>query len=317
MALASFAHGAPVPVILDTDMLTDCDDAGALALLNKFTHDGEANLLACVVDSRDADLSSGATIRAIDTYYGHASIPIGVYHGPLVRPAGSHYTKDIHAKFDPDFPADDKLPAALDVYRKALAAAGDGSVVIVSIGFPENLEDLLNSRPDAACSLAGLDLVKRKVKQLVVMGGSFPHAAGDFNLGSYKLGAVSADVLSRWPTPVIYSGGEIGNGLSLGKSLQATPDTNPVKIIYGLFGDSTHNALRDGRQGWDPSAAWLAVRGPGDFWSVVSGGTYKIDPKTGGGTWTPSPAGMQSYITVKRDPKLVAQEMDKKLAEAP
>jgi hypothetical protein len=308
---------APVPVIIDTDICTDCDDAGAVALLNKFMNEGSANLIGCVVDARDADLSSGAAIQAINAYYGHPSILIGAYHGPLVQPSGSHYTKAVHAKFDPTFPADDKLPAGVDVYRKALAAADDGSVVIVSVGFLPNLQDLLDSKPDAISPLAGPALVKQKVKQLVLMGGSFPHSNGDFNFGSFNLGALSTNVLANWPTPLIYSGGEIGNGLSLGQGLQATPDDNPVKMIYSLFGDSVHNALKDGRQGWDPSAAWLAVCGPGNFWNVVSGGTYKMDPATGGGTWTPDPAGTQSYITVKRDPKLVAQEMDKKLAEPP
>jgi hypothetical protein len=310
-ALSLSVHAAPVPVIVDTDICTDCDDAGAIALLNCFMNDGEARLLACVVDSRDADLSSGAAIQAINTYYGHKDIPIGAYHGDLVQPSGSHYTKAVHAKFDPDFPTDDKLPAAVDIYRKALAAADDGSVVIVSIGFPENLQDLLKSPPDNASPMKGADLVKQKVKHLVVMGGSFPQEAGDFNLGSYNLGALSADLLSNWPTPVIYSGGEIGSGLNLGQGLQSATDENPVKFIYGLFG-----ALQGGRQGWDPSAVWLAVKGPGDFWNVVSGGTYKMNP-AGGGTWMPDPNGTQSYITVKRDPKLVTEEMEKQLDAAP
>jgi hypothetical protein len=313
LTISSTAHAAePIPVIFDTDMLTDCDDAGALALVNRFMNEGSANLIGCVVDSRDADLSSGATIQAINAYYGHPSIPIGVYHGPLVQAAGSHYTKAVHAKFDPDFPADDKLPAGVDIYRKALAAAKDKSVVIVSVGFLPVLAELLASKPDSVSPLAGPDLVKQKVKQLVLMGGTFPKSDGDFNFGSYNLAALSTNVLSTWPTPLIYSGGEIGSGLGIGQSLQSTPNTNPVKMVYDLFG-----CLQGGRQGWDPSAAWLAVRGPGDFWNVVSGGTYKMDPKTAGGVWTPDPAGTQAYITVKMDPGLVAKEMNAELAKPP
>jgi hypothetical protein len=316
VALGLSAYAEPVPVIIDTDICTDCDDAGAIALANRFMNDGDANLLACVVDSRDADLSSGAAIQAIDAYYGHKDIPIGAYHGHLVPPNGSHYTKAVHAKFDPDFPRDDKLSAAVDVYRKALAAADDGSVEIVSIGFMENLQDLLNSKADAASPLPGADLVKQKIKQLVIMGGGFPHEDRDFKLGSFHLGPLSTNVVATWPTPIIFSGGDIGNGLKLGQGLQSAPDDNPVKFIYGLFGDATHNALKDGRQGWDPSAVWLAIQGPGDFWNVVSGGTYKMNP-AGGGTWTPDPNGTQAYITVKRDPKLVTQEMEQKLDAAP
>ena len=307
---------SPVPVIFDTDMCTDCDDAGALALVNVFMQEGQANLLACVANGRDADLSSGAAIQAIDAYYGHGSVPVGAFHGKADA-SGSHYTLTIHKQFAPDFPTDDKLPSGVDLYRKTLAAAADGSVVIISVGFMDNLHDLIHSKPDAASDLDGLALVAKKVKQLVVMGGSFPKEGGDFNFGTGDRGAMSADVLDSWPTPVIYSGGEIGNGLGLGKALAQTPDTNPVKMIYHLFGDSQHNALADGRQGWDPSAAWLGVRGPGEFWNVVSGGYYKLDPKTGGGIWTEDPSRKQSYITVKMAPPEVAKQMEEELARPP
>ena len=43
---------AQVGIIFDTDMDTDCDDAGALAILHALADRGEAEILATVVSSR-------------------------------------------------------------------------------------------------------------------------------------------------------------------------------------------------------------------------------------------------------------------------
>ena len=81
LAQAEKQPAGPIPVIVDTDMCTDCDDVGALALINTFMNQGEATLLACVANTHDADRASGATIQAINAYYGHPAVPIGAYHG--------------------------------------------------------------------------------------------------------------------------------------------------------------------------------------------------------------------------------------------
>jgi hypothetical protein len=278
----------PIPVIVDTDMASDCDDVGALALLNSFMVQGEANLIACITNVRNGD--SGAVCQAIDAYYGHGSIPVGSYQGennPAVKmtsvlaPAppegyhgegrkdGSHYTVAVHKQFVPDFPTDDKLPAGVDVYRKALASAKDGTVVIVSLGLMQNIQDLIQSQPDSVSPLNGVDLVKKKVREMVVMANTVHE---------------DAYLLSKWPTRIVWTT-FIGSYVGAGKSLQNTPENNPVRVAYGLFGDDPqHSALSGGRQCWDLTAAWLAVRGPGDLWDEISG-TWKVDPPGGYGTF--------------------------------
>jgi hypothetical protein len=185
----------PIPVIVDTDLDSDVDDVGAVALLNSFMVRGEAKLIACVHNTSNVQLSSCATIQAINAYYGHPSIPIGQYHGEpgpktqmtsVLLPAppngyhgparvcGSSYTIQIHQCFNPEFPNDDKLPAGVDVYRKALASAADGTVVIASVGLMENLQDLIQSEPDSVSDLNGLDLVRTKVRELVIMANTVP-----------------------------------------------------------------------------------------------------------------------------------------------
>jgi inosine-uridine nucleoside N-ribohydrolase len=51
---------------------------------------------------------------------------------------------------------------ALDVYQNVLSEQPDSSVTIISVGFLNNLNDLLNANPE---------LIAKKVKELVIMGG--------------------------------------------------------------------------------------------------------------------------------------------------
>jgi hypothetical protein len=262
----------PIPVILDTDLDGDVDDVGALALLNDFMDQGEANLLAVVHNTVNGNKSSCGTIKAIDDWYFHPDIPIGQYLGehptaPMtskVDPAppgagayhdppigsGSSYTQQVRQRFEPSFPDDDKMPAGVDIYRKALAAASDGQVVICSVGMMENIQDLMLSEPDSVSPLSGMDLIKKKVRQLVIMANTNP---------------ADLYILTHWPTPILWTC-DVGNGIGTGPSLIPTPDNNPVRMCYDLFG-----VLHTGRQSWDLTAAWLAVRGPGDVFDVIAG----------------------------------------------
>src|SRR5579883_1622803 len=65
----SIFHGkAPVPVILDSDIGPDVDDAGATAILNAMADRGEARILAmCCCTSSEW---GAPCLNAINTYYG-------------------------------------------------------------------------------------------------------------------------------------------------------------------------------------------------------------------------------------------------------
>ena len=287
-------------MIVDTDMSSDCDDAGAVALLNSFMNQGEANLLACVANGRDRDLSSGAAIQAINAYYGHPAIPIGAWHGEA-NATGSHYTQQVHRHFVPDFPSDDKLPAGVDVYRRALAAAADGTVVIASLGFLQNLDGLLKSGPDAVSPLAGLELVRKKVRKIVIMNNQ--QKEDEF-------------VVTHWPTEILWTM-DVGTVIYTGKSLAATPENNPVRFIYNLFGDGKYTALKDGRQSWDLTASWLAVRGTGELWDVTWGGYWKVNTQAGGGQWINAPHTNQGLILVKMPVPEVTRLIEAELSRPP
>jgi hypothetical protein len=290
----------PVSIIFDTDMNGDCDDVGAAALLGSFAAHGEAKLLAGGIDNPDPDQSSGATLHAIWKYYGFPDVPIGNLHGDAPG-HGSMYTKKIHQQFDPEYPNNDKLPDAVDVYRKALAAAADGSVTLVGVGPLQNFWALYDSKPDAASPLAGADLVKQKVRKFVIMANTMK---GD---GPY---------LAKWPTPILWTI-EIGSFFGCGQGMQSQPDTDAAKLAYKYNGDDVHNCLKDGRQAWDPSAAWIAVRGPGDLFDVTWGGYWKVDENGSYGPWVNGPPQNQNRIIIKMPLDQVGKIFDAELARLP
>lgn len=81
-------------VIFDTDMGSDCDDAGALAVLHALADAGEVRILGVIFSSGKNRYGVG-TCDAINTYYGRGDIPLGQYQGTDVGDPRDFYTKRI------------------------------------------------------------------------------------------------------------------------------------------------------------------------------------------------------------------------------
>jgi purine nucleosidase len=306
---------APVKIIFDTDMSSDCDDCGALAVLNKLADQGEAEILACVANSRERQRAVAASISAINTYYGRRDIPIGTYQGADAAKVGSSYATELRDKFPHHALPDDQEPTALSVERTALISAPDASVTIVSVGFFANLRELLQSLPDAASPLSGMDLVRAKVKELVVMGGQFPKSNpvhGEYNF-SASIPLDTQYVVGNWPTPILFSGYEIGAPIISGKALAGTPMTNPVRRAYEL---SQHNCLQTGRSSWDLTAVLAAVRDPHLYWDVSPSGACDVSI-SGTDEWKPQPDRGRSYLIKKVPPQEIGVVLDGLMALPP
>ncbi|CAA9561853.1 MAG: Inosine-uridine preferring nucleoside hydrolase [uncultured Truepera sp.] len=262
-----------VPIIFDTDLGYDCDDAGALAVLHALADRGEANILATMTVVGDPH-SAGA-LDVINTYYGRPDIPVGAYQGERwadARPYWYGSATDFLTPLVEGYPSSikhkDSAPDAVQLYRKLLAAQPDNSVTVVAVGFSLNLANLLASAPDALSPLDGRALVGRKVKRLVYMGGMVQGTRPDFNLGDgpYRNGSTARRVLAGWPTEIVFAGAEIGRSIMTGSSLQAHLPDNPVARAYDLYPGTNRGGERPS---WDLTAVLYAVRGGGDFWRVV------------------------------------------------
>src|SRR5690625_2669187 len=69
----------PVPIIFDTDIGPDYDDAGAITILHAMAQKGEARILATVADNKYEGIA--AVLNVFNTYWGKPDIPIGVPKG--------------------------------------------------------------------------------------------------------------------------------------------------------------------------------------------------------------------------------------------
>jgi len=272
----------PVRIIFDTDMDTDCDDAGALAMLHAFADQGKVKILATTVSSKFP--YSAPCTAAINSYFGRSDVPIGVPKGEgASTKRGSKYAKQIAAKFRARFKTNDDAPDARAVYRKVLASQPDQSVVIVSVGYLTNLKDLLLTPPDEHSKLDGRALVARKVKQWVCMGGAYPKRTEHGGYGNFMPHAAATVASIRdWPGNVYFSGN--GKRIHTGRLLRTKKATgNPVARVYEIFLGS-----RKTRPSWDQVALLYAVDPEAPFWKVTSRGYNHIFPN-GTNHWREAP----------------------------
>jgi hypothetical protein len=299
---------APVRIIIDTDLAEDVDDAGALAVLHALADRGEAEILGVMLSSRNEWV--GPCADAIDTWYGRPDLPIGYQRGHQYgyrnavdseRETPSKYAEAVAREFPHDLERSSDAPDATVLYRRLLAAQPDRSVTIVTVGFLTNLRNLLDSRPDGHSTLGGEALVKQKVRQWVCMGGIFPGGTFPNGGGEYNLmwdTAASVRAVNDWPTPVVFSGFEIGARIKLGSRLKDTPETNPVRACYWHY-----NGLSN-REAWDLTAVLYAVRGAGGYWTLSEPGLCLMHARVpfGFNAWVPSPQGPHRYLIEKMPP---------------
>lgn len=270
----------PIPVIFDSDMGPDYDDVGAITLLHAFADSGYINILATVASTKYEGVA--AVFNVLNTYFNRQGLLIGVPKGKALElKDNQHWTDTLLLKYPHKIKKNDEALSATEVYRKSLASQPDRSVTIITVGFLTNLADLLQSAPDKYSTLTGKELVKKKIRQLVCMAGSFP-AGNEWNVRMDA--AASKIVFDNWETPILFSGVEIGFTIRTGLPLISNDDIkdSPVKDVYRL---SIPLSLQDsaGRMSWDQTAVLIAVKGYTPWWNIQTG-KIKV-AEDGSNTW--------------------------------
>ncbi len=259
--MAGFCFGAP-PVIFDTDMGNDIDDALALAMLHALSDRGECELIG--VTLTNANAAAVPYIRMLNRFYRRSELPVGAAIQSLRDGANDGYMKAALR----GSPAESDRPAepAPQVLRRLLTNSRE-KVVIVQTGFSTNLAALLDSP-------GGAELAKEKVQAVFAMAGNFAEAKPEYNV---RIDVKSAtNVFAHWPTPIIFSGFEVGLALLY-----------PATSIEHDFGWAPHHPVAESyrayqkmpydRPTWDLTAALAAVR-PDRYFSRSPRGTVTVDP---------------------------------------
>ena len=299
----------PVRLIFDSDMQTDCDDVGALAVLHALADKGEVEILAtpvCVLNPWAAPCTD-----AINTYYGRPDIPIGQLKGTNGVNLTSRFAQGIAQGFPNDTTAA-SAPDAVVMYRQILASEADDSVTILSLGYMNNLQNLLNSPADAISPLTGAELIAQKVKVWICMGGNFPdddqHTGGSDNVNFRRDPASVIDCVTNWPGRVEFVGREIGHAMRAGARLSQAPATNPVRKSYELY----FSGSAADRHCADIAAVLYAVRGLSHetttYWGIQNTGSMQFTNAQAWFQWVATPDKDQGYVLEVLSP-LVIQEL--------
>ena len=293
----------PVPLIFDTDIGNDVDDVLALGMIHALEARGDCKLLAVTI-TKDNPLAAAFT-DAVNTFYGKGDIPIGICKSGVTPQPGkfnvlAEKMDNGKLRYPHDLKDPQQIPDAVTVLRKALAGAKDHSVVIAQVGFSTNLANLLKSSGDQISSLNGTELVKRKVKLLSIMAGAFekiPHKGKLVDHREYNVvkDIPAAQKLAQdWPTPIIWSGFEIGRSVpypheSIEEDYNYTAH-HPLAEAYILYNPPPHD-----RPTWDLTSVMYGVFPHRGYFDLSETGTVTVQPN-GLTTFEKSAEGRHQYL---------------------
>ncbi len=303
----SFSSFSQVKIIFDTDIGGDSDDLGALAMLHTFIDKGDCDLLAVMCWQTEEYAVSA--INAINTYYNHPDIPIGLRSGDYHHDEW-YYNKPIADKFNHSMQNKD-AENATQLYRKILSESKDKSIVIVTVGPLKNIQDLIKSGSDEYSKLNGKALIEKKVREFVMMGGGFPESENEWNFNGDMPG-VTKFVIENLSVPITFSGFEVGLVIKTGKVFNNIDPNSPLYVGYLHFSknapwikDQFKGEILDNAS-FDQTAVLYAVKGGlGKWWEKVDDGQC-IPDNNGGNTWQTGKKADHSYLKLTIDPEEMA-----------
>jgi hypothetical protein len=183
-----------------------------------------------------------------------------------------------------------------------------------------NLELLLDSKPDEYSPLNGYELVQQKVKLLSCMGGHFPAGHEEYNFNTYSRSTLY--VLNCWPTPIVFLDGDFGEKVFCGEILNKKfkIEDNPVAMAWYYYNGGKQ------RESWDELTALFAVKGcdkyfklsePGFCTYLIKGGEWQPGRDNSKNVWMPDPNGKHRYLIPKMSYSDLGKELDIMISTLP
>ena len=219
-----------MPVILDTDIGTDIDDAFALALI---VNSPELDLLGVTTVSGDTQARGRLAAKMLWEAGGRwRDVP--VYAGPAGKPQPIDQTRWAEGFSSPAL----HMSGAIDFMRTEISRR-PGTVTLVAIGELTNVGTLLKSDPAMAT----------KIKLIAMMGGSIARGYGpdskpeaEWNI---KSNPEAAQIVFSSGVPLLVAPLDVTAMLQLDAAgrrrvfTHLTPLTNALTILYHLWGNET------------------------------------------------------------------------------
>jgi inosine-uridine nucleoside N-ribohydrolase len=295
--IVTISANSPQKVILDADIDSDVDDVGALAMLLNMHKAGTIELTGIIVTSDDP--FAPVCAAAINKFYGLPEIPVGFLKNQTELKNHSKYTKFIADEFPSDIKSWQEAEEASILYRNLLAGSPDESVIIVTIGHLSSLQQLFQSQPDPISKLNGKDLIQKKVKQWICMGGQYPSGK---EANFYRPDPASTVYcVTNWKKDVVFCGWESGNPIITGGSWfkENLSPRHPLYRAYELYNNFS------GRQSWDQLAVLQLIDSANKYFSFVSGQCIVVPD--GRNNWKNIKNGKHHYLVL--NPEIEASEI--------
>ena len=248
-------------IFLDTDLGYDCDDVGALSILNNFKNKGLCDIVG-ITHSSYFNPTGVKAIQAVNSFFKNDDIKIGY----------SDNTKQLNNKLVPNayndalinhfYKKEGKFYPSTELLLTELLKEEDNSIVYVGIGMFTNLANAYAFKND---KLNGKEILNKKIKEIVLMGGDFSTQMPEFNIKSDIESAKF--LLENCPKSTYFLDFVVGASV-----ISGTPfinDDTPVGLSYKIFSNG-------GRESRDPLTMLYALKHDCDLFKVSNSGKVTI-----------------------------------------
>lgn len=283
-------------LIVDTDFETDCDDAGALAILHGLADQGVLEIGGICASVHSPWPAAG--VKAFNCAFGREEIPVatnritanGEPYSAVVESVSSRlYHRAMSERYPQSDPGVFQPEEAVDFYFRRLEAAPDHGVTICAIGLLTSLWDFLRRE-------GAIELIRRKVRLLVTMAeAEFPAGADGFNWNMDRRAA--AGVLDGWPGEIVVT--------SLGRDVltAAYPCRDGVrgemlKLAYRRMGGGSEMYRRSS---WDLIAVLYSAKLLEGETALSAECRIAYNPGTGRHTAFPQSGGKRRFLLQKSE----------------
>jgi len=312
------ANKSTLKVIYDGDIGPDPCDYTTLSMLHNYHKKGMIELLGFMGETPDQYLPS--VFSVFNQVYGN-DIPIATFKNPtdtiyngsvkilyddyVNQMQGANINKLLTEKYgNQNTLTYATVPNAVELYRKLLSEAEDNSVTIYAAGQLYNFPPLFESQGDQYSPLNGKELIKKKVKNFVFMGGRFPRSyglhppeMGEWNwwaLGYKNITKYTINAIRSINKPIVYIGFEVGFPLHVGNEImKKLGKDHPV---YDAYANTKVYDPEKENPAFDEVALYYLVEGGLDSYFGLVKGKAVID-ENGGNDWS-SDDSNESYLTL-------------------
>lgn len=285
-------------VLFDTDLGNDIDDVLALQMVFNYEKAGLIDLGAITISK--CNPHSISCVDGFCRYNGYYDLPLGYAYNGVTPEDHNYLIPTLEAEYDgrkllnPVRGIGEDIPEGYIELRRQLSRVKDSSAVIIAVGPLTNISRLLQSGPDGISELDGVELVRRKVRQISIMSGEMNSTFPEWNL-IMDLPA-SKVVYEKCPVPLIVSGFEVGDKIlypheSILNDF-GTPEASPLCVAYMHYMPMPYD-----RQCWDLTSVFDALDADRSIYRHSPRGIIHIDEK-GITSFEEKTDGLHSYLIV-------------------